>query len=204
MSSNDAKNESTNMTYLILGLILFLGVHSLRMVGEGWRTRVRASAGEATFKGVYSVLSILGFALIVWGFGVARQTPVQLWSPPVAMRHVAALLTLVSFILLAAAYVPGNSIKARLHHPMVLGVKVWALAHLLANGNLAHGVLFGSFLVWAIWNFAASRRRDRLTGVTYPPGKGSATAITVVVGIAAWLAFALFLHGWLIGVRPFG
>ena len=204
MSSNDAKNESTNMTYLILGLILFLGVHSLRMVGEGWRTRVRASAGEATFKGVYSVLSILGFALIVWGFGVARQTPVQLWSPPLAMRHVAALLTLVSFILLAAAYVPGNSIKARLHHPMVLGVKVWALAHLLANGNLAHGVLFGSFLVWAIWNFAASRRRDRLTGVTYPPGKGSATAITVVVGIAAWLAFALFLHGWLIGVRPFG
>ena len=192
------------MTYLILGLILFLGVHSLRMVGEGWRTRVRASAGEAPFKGVYSVLSILGFALIVWGFGVARQTPVQLWSPPMAMRHVAALLTLVSFILLAAAYVPGNSIKARLHHPMVLGVKVWALAHLLANGNLAHGVLFGSFLVWAIWNFAAARRRDRLTGITYPPGKGSATAITVVVGVAAWLAFALFLHGWLIGVRPFG
>ena len=192
------------MTYLILGLIIFLGAHSLRMVGEGWRTRVRASAGGATFKGVYSVLSILGFVLIVWGFSVARQTPVQLWSPPVAMRHVAALLTLVSFILLAAAYVPGNGIKARLHHPMVLGVKVWALAHLLANGNVAHVVLFGSFLVWAIWNFAASRRRDRLTGVTYPPGKGSATAITVVVGIAAWLAFALFLHGWLIGVRPFG
>ncbi len=192
------------MTYLILGLIIFLGAHSLRMVGEGWRTRVRASAGGATFKGVYSVLSILGFVLIVWGFSVARQTPVQLWSPPVAMRHVAALLTLISFILLAAAYVPGNGIKARLHHPMVLGVKVWALAHLLANGNVAHVVLFGSFLVWAIWNFAASRRRDRLTGVTYPPGKGSATAITVVVGIAAWLAFALFLHGWLIGVRPFG
>lgn len=192
------------MTYLILGLILFLGVHSLRMVGEGWRMRVRASAGEATFKGVYSVLSILGFALIVWGFSVARQTPVQLWSPPVAMRHVAALLTLVSFILLAAAYVPGNSIKARLHHPMVLGVKVWALAHLLSNGNVAHVVLFGSFLVWAIWNFAASRRRDRVTGVHYPPGTGGATAITVVAGIGAWLAFALFLHGWLIGVRPFG
>ena len=192
------------MTYLIPGLILFLGVHSLRMVGEGWRTRVRASVGEATFKGVYSVLSIVGFALLVWGFGQARQSPVQLWSPPVAMRHVALLLTLISFILLAAAYVPGNGIKARVHHPMVLGVKVWALSHLLANGNVAHVVLFGSFLVWAIWNFTASRRRDRLTGVTYPPGKGSATAITIVVGIAAWLAFALFLHGWLIGVRPFG
>ena len=192
------------MTYLIPGLILFLGVHSLRMVGEGWRTRVRASVGEATFKGVYSVLSIVGFALLVWGFGQARQSPVQLWSPPVAMRHVALLLTLISFILLAAAYVPGNGIKARVHHPMVLGVKVWALSHLLANGNVAHVVLFGSFLVWAVWNFTASRRRDRLTGVSYPPGKGAATVITVVVGIAAWLAFALFLHGWLIGVRPFG
>jgi uncharacterized membrane protein len=188
------------MTYLILGLVIFLGVHSLRMVAEGWRTQTRARIGEGAFKGIYSVLSIVGFALIVWGFGVARQTPVQLWSPPVAMRHVAALLTLVSFALLAAAYVPGNSIKARLHHPMVLGVKVWAFAHLLANGNVAHVVLFGSFLVWAIWNFAASRRRDRLTGVTYPPGKGTATAITVVAGVGAWLAFALFLHGWLIGI----
>jgi uncharacterized membrane protein len=193
-----------NMTYLILGLILFLGVHSLRMVAEGWRTQTRARVGEGAFKGSYSVLSIVGFALIVWGFGIARQTPVQLWSPPVAMRHVAALLTLISFILLAAAYVPVNGIKARLHHPMVLGVKVWAFAHLLANGNVAHVVLFGSFLVWAIWNFAASRRRDRLTGVTYAPGKGAATAITVVVGVGAWLAFALFLHGWLVGVRPFG
>ena len=192
------------MTYLILGLIIFLGVHSLRMVAEGWRTQTRARIGEGAFKGIYSVLSILGFALLVWGFSVARQTPVQVWSPPVAMRHVAALLTLVSFILLTAAYVPGNGIKSRLHHPMVLGVKAWALAHLLANGNVAHMVLFGSFLAWAIWNFVASRRRDRLTGVQYPAGSGGATAITVVFGVGAWLAFALVLHGWLIGVRPFG
>ena len=192
------------MTYLVLGLIIFLGVHSLRMVADGWRTQTRARIGEGAFKGIYSVLSILGFALLVWGFSVDRQTPVQVWSPPVAMRHVAALLTLVSFILLAAAYVPGNGIKSRLHHPMVLGVKAWALAHLLANGNVAHMVLFGSFLAWAIWNFVASRRRDRLTGVQYPAGSGGATAITVVVGVGAWLAFALVLHGWLIGVRPFG
>ena len=192
------------MTYLVLGLIIFLGVHSLRIVAEGWRTQTRARIGEGAFKGIYSVLSILGFALLVWGFSVARQTPVQVWSPPVAMRHVAALLTLVSFILLTAAYVPGNGIKSRLHHPMVLGVKAWAVAHLLANGNVAHMVLFGSFLAWAIWNFVASRRRDRLTGVQYPAGSGGATAITVVVGVGAWLAFALVLHGWLIGVRPFG
>ena len=192
------------MIYLILGLVIFLGVHSLRMVADGWRTQTRARLGEGAFKGVYSVISVLGFALLVWGFGQARQMPVQLWSPPTFMRHLALLLTLISFVLLAAAYVPGNTIKARVHHPMVLGVKVWAFGHLLANGNLAHVVLFGSFLAWAVWNFVASRRRDRAQGVQYPPGTGGATAVTVVVGVGAWLIFALVLHGWLIGVRPFG
>ena len=192
------------MTYLILGLLIFLGAHSVRMVAEGWRTQTRARLGEGAYKGLYSLVSVLGFALIVWGFGQARQQPLQLWSPPAAMRHVALLLTLVSFVLLAAAYVPGNSIKARLHHPMVLGVKAWALGHLLANGNLAHVVLFGSFLAWAVWNFVASRRRDRLTGVTYPAGSGGATAMAAGVGFAAWLVFAFLLHGWLIGVRPLG
>jgi uncharacterized membrane protein len=192
------------MTYLILGLVIFLGLHSLRMVADGWRTETRARLGEGAFKGIYSVIAVLGFALLVWGFGQARQMPVQLWSPPTFMRHLALLLTLISFVLLAAAYVPGNSIKARVHHPMVLGVKVWAFAHLLANGNLAHVVLFGSFLAWAVWNFIASRRRDRAQSVQYPPGTGGATAVTVVVGVGAWLIFALVLHGWLIGVRPFG
>ena len=192
------------MTYLILGLVIFLGVHSLRMVADGWRSQTRARLGEGAFKGVYSVAAVLGFALLVWGFGQARQQPVQLWSPPAFMRHLALLLTLISFVLLAAAYVPGNSIKARVHHPMVLGVKVWALAHLLANGNLAHMVLFGSFLAWAVWNFIASRRRDRAQGVQYPRGTGGATAVTIVVGLGAWLIFTLVLHGWLIGVRPFG
>ena len=192
------------MIYLILGLVVFLGVHSVRMVADGWRTRTRARIGDGAYKGVYSLASVLGFALIVWGFGVARQQPVQLWSPPVAMRHVAALLTLFSFVLLAAAYVPGNGIKARLHHPMVLGVKVWALAHLLANGTLAHAVLFGSFLAWAVWNFIASRKRDRGDGVPYPPGRAGATVLTVVAGLVAWAVFALLLHGWLIGVKPFG
>ena len=192
------------MVYLVLGLVIFLGAHSARMVADGWRTRTRARVGEGAYKGIYSLASLLGFALIIWGFGVARQQPVQLWSPPVAMRHVAALLTLVSFVLLAAAYVPGNGIKARVHHPMVLGVKVWALAHLLANGTVAHMVLFGSFLAWAVWNFIASRQRDRAGGVQYPPGRAGATAVTVVAGLVAWAVFALLLHGWLMGVKPFG
>ena len=118
--------------------------------------------------------------------------------------HAAALLTLLAFVLLAAAYVPGNGIKARVHHPMVLGVKVWALAHLLANGNSAHVVLFGAFLVWAVLNFSAARRRDRVAGTVYPPGRAVATVMTVVAGVVAWLVFAMWLHGWWIGIRPFG
>ncbi len=192
------------MIYLVLGLVIFLGAHSVRMVAEGWRARTRLRLGEGAYKGIYSLASLVGFGLIVWGFGVARQQPMQLWSPPLATRHVAALLTLVSFVLLAAAYVPGNGIKARVHHPMVLGVKVWALAHLLANGTLAHVVLFGSFLAWAVWNFIASRKRDRAEGIAYPPGSAGSTAVTVVAGTVAWAVFALMLHGWLIGVKPFG
>lgn len=190
------------MNILVFGLVIFLGVHSVRIVAEGWRTQTRARMGEMPFKGVYSVLSIVGFALIIWGFGQARQQPVQLWSPPTGMRHAASLLTLVSFILLAAAYVPGNGIKGRVHHPMVLGVKVWALAHLLANGNVAHVVLFGAFLVWAVLNFGAARRRDRAAGTIYPAGTSTGTVITLVVGVAAWAATAFWLHGLVIGVRP--
>ena len=192
------------MKYLILGLIIFLGVHSVRIVAENWRTQTRARMGELPWKGLYSVASGLGLGLIVWGFGLARQQPVQWWSPPPAMRHLASVLTLISFVLLAAAYVPGNGIKARVHHPMVLGVAVWALAHLLSNGNIAHVILFGSFLLWAVFDFSAARRRDRAAATHYPRGEAGATGITVALGVGAWIAFALWLHGWLIGVRTLG
>ena len=192
------------MVYLIAGLCIFLGVHSVRIVADGWRTQMLQRAGEGAYKGLYSLASVLGFGLIVYGFGVARETPVMLWMPPVGMRHAASLLTLVAFVFLAAAYVPRNSIKARVHHPMVLGVKVWAFAHLLSNGNAGHVVLFGAFLVWAIADFAAARRRDRVDGTHYTPGKPAATVATLVVGAGAWAAMAFWLHGWLIGVRPLG
>lgn len=192
------------LTYLIAGLALFLGVHSVRVFANGWRSQTLARIGEKPFKGVYSLLSLAGFVLLVWGYGQARQQGVMLWSPPTAMRHIAALLTLLSFVLLAAAYVPGNQIKAKLHHPMVLGTKVWALAHLLANGSLADTVLFGSFLLWAVVLFAASRRRDRREQTVYASGTAGATAITVAVGVVAWAVFAFWLHRVLIGVSPFG
>ena len=192
------------MTFLILGLVIFLAAHSVRMLADNWRTRTLARLGEGRYKGAFSIVSILGFGLIIYGFGLARQQPLQLWAMPFAMKHVASLLMLLSFVLLAAAYVPRNHLKARLHHPMVLSVKTWALAHLLANGNLAHVVLFGAFLAWAVWNFVAARRRDRANAVVYPPGSAQGTAITLVAGVGAWLLFAFWLHGWLIGVRPLG
>jgi uncharacterized membrane protein len=192
------------MTYLILGLIIFLGVHSVRIINDDWRTQTRARLGAGTWKALYSVVSLLGLGLMVWGFSLARQQPVQLWVPPAGMRHLAALLTLIAFVLLAAAYVPGNDIKAYVHHPMVLAVSAWALAHLLTNGNLAHGVLFGSLLVWAALNYRAARQRDRLAGTRYANGTAGATGITVALGVGTWIAFALWLHGLLIGVRPLG
>jgi uncharacterized membrane protein len=190
------------MTYLIIGLLLFLGVHSVRIVADDQRTRWRQRWGVNAYKGLYVAISLVGFVLIVWGFGLAREAPTMLWSPPRGMRHLAALLTLIAFILLAASYVPRNHINARLHHPMVLSVKVWALAHLLSNGNVAHVVLFGSFLLWSVVCYSASRRRDRAQSITYPAGTAGATAITVVVGVVAWSAFAMVLHGLLMGIRP--
>jgi uncharacterized membrane protein len=195
---------SMTYLYLVVGLLLFLGVHSTRVFADDWRSRARTRVGAQPFKGIYSLLSLAGFVLLVWGYGVARQQPVVLWNPPTGMRHLAALLTLAALVLLAAAYVPGNQIRARLHHPMVLGVKVWALAHLLANGTLADVLLFGSFLVWAIVLFAVSRRRDRRDGTVYAPGTAGATGITVVAGVLGWAAFAFWLHRALIGVAPFG
>ena len=192
------------MVYLMAGLILFLGVHSVRILNEGWRTRTVARMGAQRWKGLYSLASLAGLSLIVWGFGLARQQPVQLWSPPTGLRHAASVLMLISFVLLVASYVPGNRIKARLHHPMVLGVAVWALAHLVSNGNLAHGVLFGSFLVWAVFDFAAARQRDHSEDTRYAQGTMSATGITVALGLGAWIVIALWLHGLLIGVRPVG
>jgi uncharacterized membrane protein len=192
------------MTLMLIGLLLFLGTHSVRIVAEPWRSATRARIGPLAWRGVYSLLSIAGFVAIVWGYGIARQQPVVLWEPPVAMRHIAALLTLVAFVLLAAAYVPGNAIKARLGHPMVAGVKVWAFAHLLANGTLADGLLFGAFVAWAVLSFRASRARDRAAGTAYAAGSAAGTAVTVLVGVAAWAAFAFWAHAAWIGVRPFG
>lgn len=192
------------MAVLMLGLLLFLGAHSVRIVAEPWRERMVARLGDRGWKGAYTLVSVLGLVLMVWGFGLTRQQPVLLWLPPPWTRHLAALLTWPAFVLLVAAYVPGNGLKARVHHPMILGVKIWALAHLLANQMLAEEMLFGAFLAWAVFDYRAARQRDRAAGTVYAGGQPPRTALTVVIGTAAWLIFAFWAHGLLIGVKPFG
>jgi len=192
------------MTLLLVGLALFLGIHSVRIFAEGLRTSGVASMGPLGWKAVYSIISIAGLIFIAYGYGLVREAPVDLWAPPVWTRHLASLLTLPVFVLIAAAYVPGTHIKAALGHPMILGVKAWALAHLLSNGRLADVVLFGAFLVWAILDYRAARKRDRQQGVTYRAESVVRDVAAVAIGLAAWAAFALVLHGPLIGVRPFG
>jgi uncharacterized membrane protein len=198
-----ANDKDAAMAILMIGLAIFLGAHSIRIVADGWRRETIARVGEPAWKLGFSAVSAVGLGLIVWGYGAARQAPVVLWNPPAGMRHAAGLLTLVAFIFLAAAYVPRNHIKARFHHPMVLGVKAWAFAHLIANGSVADLLLFGSFLVWAVVSYIAARRRDRAAGVTYPAGTARGTLAAIGAGALAWALFAFWLHGVLIGVRPF-
>jgi uncharacterized membrane protein len=191
------------MTALVLGLLVFLGVHSVRIVAEGWRQKTIARIGEGPWKGIYSVVSIASFALLVWGYGQARQQ-MPLWDPPTFMRHVTALLMLPVFVMFVAAYVPRNGIKSRLKHPMILSVKLWAGAHLLSNGNLADVLLFGGFLVWAVLSFRAARQRDRAAGAgAGAASQASMTAICIGAGLVLYVAFVFGLHQWLIGVRPF-
>lgn len=191
------------MLILILGLVIFIGAHSVRIFADGWRGRQIERLGVNGWKGLYSLISIVGFVLLVWGFGQARLQPVLLYTPPAWLRHLNALFTLVAFVLLMAAYVPRNHLKQKIGHPMLAAVKAWAFGHLLANGMLHDVVLFGTFLLWAIVNFAVSRRRDRAAGTTYAVGTPVGDVLTLVIGAAAWIVFAFWLHVRLIGVNPF-
>ena len=192
------------MIVLILGLVVFLGTHSVRVFADGFRARTIERLGAMRWKGAYTVLSVAGFVLIVWGYGLARAEPVVLWNPPPWTRYLAVLLTIPAFVLFAAAKGPITRIKAAVGHPTVAGVKVWAIAHLISNGTLADVLLFGGFLAWAVADYASARRRDRAAGRSYAAGPISRDVVVVVAGLAAWAVFALWLHAWLIGVRPLG
>jgi uncharacterized membrane protein len=192
-----------DVAILILGLLIFIGVHSIRLVSPSWRNAQVARLGERGWKGLYAVVSLVGFILIVWGYGMSRHAPMLLWTPPHGVQHLTALLVAVAFVLIAAAYVPANRIKRAVGHPMMIGVAIWALGHLLANGTLNAIVLFGVFFVWGAVGALVSRSRDRAAGVRYPVGTLSGDATVVIVGLIAWAIFAFALHRWLIGVSPF-
>jgi uncharacterized membrane protein len=192
------------MFVMIAGLVLFLGTHSVRIFAEGWRAGQIAARGENVWKGIYSAIALAGFVLIVWGYGLARQAPVPVWDPPLWLGHVALLLNAVAFFLIAQTHGPIGPLKARLGHPMVLAVKVWAIAHLISNGTLADIVLFGSFLAWAVADFSAARRRDREAGTVRVAGPWRDDLIPGAVGIILWAVFVWGLHEWLIGVSPLG
>jgi len=191
------------MTLLVTGLIAFLAVHSVRIFADDWRSAQIAKMGEGAYKGIYSLASVIGLALIVLGYVQARTVPIVLWNPPLWTRHVSALLMLFAFVLIVAAYVPRNHIRPAVKHPMVLGVKIWAAGHLLANGTLADVLLFGGFLAWAVFDFRAARARDRRQGRSDAKGTLAADVTTIVIGAVSWAAFAVYLHAWLIGVQPF-
>lgn len=190
------------MITLIVGLVLFLGAHSISIVAAGWRDRTAARMGEKTWQGIYSLVAIAGFALVIWGYGMARQEYAVLYVPPVWLRHLTLLLMVPVFPLLLAAYLPGR-IQTATKHPMLAAVKLWAFAHLLANGSLPDVVLFGSFLVWAIADRVSIARREPRPVRGAPPSKLN-DLIAIGVGLVLYGIFVVWLHRWLIGVPPIG
>ncbi|WP_375192279.1 NnrU family protein [Marinobacter sp.] len=188
------------MTTLIVGLILFFGVHSLSIINEPFRNRLNSAMGEGPFKGLYSLVSLAGLVLIAWGYGAARMDPTVIYTPPGWLKHVAFLLLLPVFPLLFATYFPGR-IKAKLGHPMLVAVKLWALAHLLANGMLYDLLLFGAFLAWAVADRISMKRRTQRNIPTLPSSKAN-DIIAVAGGLAVYVVMVLWAHQWLFGVAP--
>jgi uncharacterized membrane protein len=188
------------MLVLIVGLVLFLGAHSVSIVAPHWRERMALLMGPLQWKGLYALISALGFAAIIWGYSSARHSPVTLYSPPLWLHHATFILMLPVFPLVLAAYLPGK-IKTAMPHPLLAATKFWATAHLLANGSLAAVLLFGGFLVWAIVDRISLKRRTQSPIQTLPPSAFNDIA-AIVGGLALYALFVWRLHLWLIGVQP--
>ena len=188
------------MFLLIIGLLVFIGIHSVSIVAEPTRDRLRDHLGEGAWKGLYSLVSLVGLVLLVYGYGEARLQPQVIYIPPPWLRHVALLLLLPVFVLLLATYLPGR-IKSAVKHPMFTAIKLWALAHLLANGMLADVLLFGTFLLWAVAGRISMKRREArpLPG---PAPSVLNDVIAVAAGLGLYVVFVLWGHAWLIGVAP--
>jgi uncharacterized membrane protein len=190
------------MLILILGLLVFLGVHCVSVVAPAWRDAMAARLGEWPWKGLYSVVAVLGFVLVVHGWAQARLEPVVLWTPPVWTRHITMLLMLPVFPLLLAAYLPGR-IKAAARHPMLVATKLWAVAHLVSNGMAHEVLLFGAFLAWAVADRISLKRRAPRAHPALP-ATGLNDALVLLGALALYGAFVAKLHAVLFGVSPMG
>ena len=186
------------MTTLVIGLALFLGVHSVSIVNATWRDSVVARIGKGPWQGLYSLVAVAGLALIVYGYGVARQTPVLLYVPPLWLRHLTLVLMVPVFVLFLAPYFPGR-IKTKARHPMILATKLWALAHLLANGSLADVVLFGSFIAWAGMDRVSMKQRETREVPGVPPSRWN-DLVVLTLGLIIYAVFIGGAHLRLIGV----
>lgn len=204
LSSLAEKAKSGPMAMLIAGLVLFLGAHSVRVWGDRLRAALVDRLGEGPFKGLYSLASIAGLVLIIYGYGTARTEPQVLWVLPLGVRHGATLILLLSMILFAAAYLPRNHFKQWLGHPMTIGAGLWAVGHLLANGTVADLVLFGAFFAWSAVLYRSLRHRDATQGVEQASGTLLFDTVAVVVGTGIWALLTFYLHAVLFGVSPFG
>ena len=188
------------MFYLCLGLILFFAVHSVSIVAPHWRDRMALSLGAGAWRAAYSLLSVAGLLLIIHGFGLARGSAAIWYVPAHWMRVVALVLMVPVFPLLLAAYFPGR-IKAAARHPMLIAIKLWALAHLFANGSVADVLLFGSFLAWAVIDRISLKRRAPRAVPGAPPSKWN-DAIVLAAGLLLYAWFVHWAHLRLFGVAP--
>jgi uncharacterized membrane protein len=197
------REDTVGLWVMIAGLVVFLGAHTLTTQRE-LRARIIASTGEGTYKILYSLVSAVGLALIVWGFARYRATGwIDVWNPPVAMKHITVALMLPAVIMVVASYIRGR-IYTTLKHPMLAGIKLWAAAHLLANGDLGSIILFGSFLAWAVFDRISLKRRKDAGGPPIPVGGPTNDLIAIAVGVIAYLALAFAFHPAVIGVPVIG
>ncbi|MGQ9660506.1 MAG: NnrU family protein [Thermochromatium sp.] len=190
------------MAVFILGLVLFFGMHSMSIIRPRLRATVVERFGLVPWQAVYGLISLIGFVLIVQGYGAAQLSSVVLYEPPTWLKHITLLLMLPVFPLLFATYLPGR-IQDAVKHPMLLAVKIWAFAHLLANGKLADVLLFGAFLTWAVADRISLKHRTAPPVQGAPPGPIN-DAIAIVGGLGFYLLFMFWLHRALIGVAPVG
>lgn len=191
------------MLVLIAGLVIFLGMHSVKIVAPGFRQSRIDQWGDEKYKRIYTLISVVGFLLIIIGYGRSRYVASLLWHPHAYMHYATAILSLIAFMLMASSSIPDNKVKIWVKHPMSLAVAVWSFSHLLANARLGDIFLFGSFFVWSLTAYLVACKRDVAVQTQSVAEVGNVNRV-IIGGAVVWVVFGLFLHRYVIGIHPFG